>query len=128
MFDMATAFADLGPETFGERLRRARSRRGIGLKEAAHHLTAVFQPVSIATLQRLEMLVEPPADRKRLILAVAYIASLGFDPESFPGVDLTELPQLFRSGTQLVEQLSLALNGEGVSARSRCTGPSLQAA
>lgn len=99
---MATAFTQLGEETWGEKVRRARNRRGVGLKEAAYHLSLNFQPVGINTLSRLEMETEPPTGRKRLILAAAYVAALGYDPEDF-SIDVDELPAMVR---HMVEDLA----------------------
>jgi hypothetical protein len=103
MFPM-TVFAQLGEENWGERVRRARNRRGVGLKEAARHLSEAFQPVGINTLQRMEMLPAPPSDRKRLLLAAVYIASLGYDPADFD-IDVMALPAMFRSTDELVARV-----------------------
>jgi transcriptional regulator with XRE-family HTH domain len=90
--------AELGEETFGERLHRARVRRGVRLRTLADQVSVCW-PVSHALLYRLELEPEPPADRRRRIIAALAVIALGYEPAVFglsrddvpPGMDLAAL-------------------------------------
>lgn len=81
----------LGTETWGERLARARSRSGVSLKEAAARVSDLA-PVSYSSIMRLESMTEPPADRKRRMVAYLTLIAYGFDPEQF-GLSENDIPK-----------------------------------
>lgn len=81
---------ELEPEHIGEKLRRARERSGVALRDAAVAVSA-FEPVSRQGLLNLEKLEQLPIDtRRRLVFFLALIC-YGYDPVSF-GLDWDELP------------------------------------
>lgn len=80
----------LGPETFGDRFRRARETSGRSLREA-EEAVAQFLPTSRNSLNRLEQLDTAPADRRRRALAYLVLVAYGFDPLDF-GLADTDLP------------------------------------
>jgi transcriptional regulator with XRE-family HTH domain len=90
--------AELGEETFGERLHRARVRRGVHLRTLAERVSLCW-PVSYGLIHRLESEVGPPTDRRRRIIAVLAVLALGYEPSAFglsredvpPGMDLAAL-------------------------------------
>lgn len=84
------SLAELGEETFGERLHRARVRRGVHLRTLAERVSLCW-PVSYGLIHRLESDVEPPADRRRRIIAVLTVLALGYEPAAF-GLSRDELP------------------------------------
>ena len=86
---MVIELAELGAETEGERLRRARERRGLNVRDAAE-LISMFLPTSYATLARLErQLTETPRGRKAQLAFVALLV-YGIDPATFGLADLQE--------------------------------------
>lgn len=99
MWPMVLA-AELGEETFGERLHRARVRKGVRLRTLADRVSVCW-PVSHALLYRLELEPAPPVDRRRRIIAALAVIALGYEPAVFglsrddvpPGMDLAALDQ-----------------------------------
>ena len=80
----------LGPETFGQRLRRAREASQVEFRAAADAISE-FAFVSTATLARFERLDDLPADRRRRALVYLAVVTYGFDPTDF-GLSDAELP------------------------------------
>lgn len=79
---MSSLRVALEAETWGDRLRRARERSGVRLREAAA-LISRWESTSYERLSRLEDLAEPPTDASRRILGVLVAVAYGYDPAVF---------------------------------------------
>lgn len=88
----ASAVETLGEEPFGWKMKRARERSGLGLREVAEVLSQVSM-VSYGTVARLERDTATPIDRRRRALAVLCVFAYGFEPAEF-GLDPGDLPSL----------------------------------
>lgn len=91
MIDMSALRVSLDAETWGDRLRRARERSGLKLREVAA-LVAPYEPTSHQRLLNLELLDGPPADASRRILALLVAVAYGYDPAVF-GLSWEDLPR-----------------------------------
>ena len=99
MTHMAVAhYSRLDDERWGERIRRARTRTKLGLRDAAEILDEFTGGVSWTTLSRLELEPEPPTARRRRITATLYVLALGYDPSDFD-LDRNELPSVYDDET-----------------------------
>jgi hypothetical protein len=78
----------LGPESWGDKLRRAREFVGLTIRDVE---TQLFPHVSRSALTRLEGLSEVPADRKNRGRAALLLLLYGFELEDFDLGD-TDLP------------------------------------
>lgn len=91
MRDMSALRMALEAETWGDRLRRARERSGLRLRDVAG-LVHPYEPTSHQRLLNLEILDEPPADAGRRILALLAVVAYGYDPAAF-GLSWEDLPR-----------------------------------
>jgi hypothetical protein len=69
----------LGPETWGQRLRRAHGLSELGVREAAYAVS-LYIPVSRQRLLDLEKLKDPPKNPSRRCVAYLAIVAYGYDP------------------------------------------------
>lgn len=63
----------------------------MSLKEAAARVSDLV-PVSYSSIMRLESMPEPPADRKRRMVAYLTLVAYGFDPQHF-GLSGSDIPK-----------------------------------
>lgn len=91
MIDMSALRVSLDAETWGDRLRRARERSGLKLREVAA-LVGPYEPTSHQRLLNLELLDGPPIDASRRILALLVAVAYGYDPAVF-GLSWDDLPR-----------------------------------
>lgn len=108
---MSALRLELETETWGDRLRRARERSNVPLRDAAA-LISQWEQASRQRLLNLEALREPPADAGRRILAVLTAVAYGYDPAAL-GLDWDDLPRRI-ARDQVISTLSTS---------SRCIGP-----
>jgi transcriptional regulator with XRE-family HTH domain len=101
---MALQLSELDEETWGERVRRARERAGLTLRQAAQ-LVGEVHPTSFRSIARLEEEKRPPAARRQL---TAYITLLGYgyDPDAFGLADTPASTLVDRD--EVATKLSLA--------------------
>lgn len=85
------ALARLGDERWGERVRRARERAGLTVRQAAELVCAVT-PTSYRSIARLEEEWDVPSERRQLTAYIAVLA-YGYDPADF-GLDATPASRL----------------------------------
>lgn len=83
-------FQRLGPETWGQRLRRARNLSGISTRDAAAAI-GTYMPISRQRLLDLEKLDAIPPTYMRRIAAYLTIVAYGIDPADFE-LDTSCLP------------------------------------
>lgn len=81
----------LETETWGDRLRRARERSGVRLRDAAA-LISRWESTSYERLSRLESLDVAPTDASRRIVGVLAAVAYGYDPSVF-GLSWDDLPR-----------------------------------
>ena len=108
--------AQLPPEPWGRRMRRAREDyAGLSQDRAVDAISQVAL-VDATTIGRLERLEEPPTSPKRRRMAYLLCLVYGLDPEQF-GLDDGDVPPGIR---RLIDEGYLTV-GEQATASSRCT-------
>lgn len=97
------ALRRLPPETWGQRLERA---RGDLTQEQAAEIVSRVHNVSHATIARLERLdgAPPTTSKNRRRVAILSILAYGYDPEDF-GLSIDELPPIYGGRDRVVEAL-----------------------
>ena len=78
---MAIRLMRLDEERWGERIRRARERAGLTVREAADLVSQIHE-TSYRSIARLEELHVPPTGRRQLLAYLALLA-YGYDPDDF---------------------------------------------
>ena len=78
----STALRRLGPEPYGNRLRRAREEAALDQRTAAQQVSK-FVRVDPSTLSRLEKLAGPPTDINRRTVIYTAAVIYGVDPSEF---------------------------------------------
>lgn len=78
---MALRLAELDDERWGERVRRARERADLTLRQAAL-LVGTVHPTSFRSIARLEEEHAPPTGRRQLTAYITLLA-YGYDPAGF---------------------------------------------
>lgn len=81
----------LKPETWGDRVRRARHEAGRPSLDRVAAVLSRYGPVDKATLSRMERLTEPPHDRPRRARAALVLLAYGFDLTDF-GLSADDVP------------------------------------
>lgn len=90
----------LPPETWGQRLQRAREHiAGLSLQAASVALGEMGWEVSYMTLSRIEKLDQPPVSRKHRQHAIFALVVYGLDPADFE-LSLDELPRSARPSSR----------------------------
>lgn len=116
---------ELGPETWGDKLQRARRSRGLSLDQVAAIVSEIV-PVSYGPFQRLERLAESPEGRKTRMWAVVMLLICAYHPEEF-GLSMEDVPAPIRDAAMARNVLVRPPDrgGEQQGGQSRCTGRTL---